>query len=58
MLNDLYELNVSAITGPEYAIYNITPNLGPLTGNTNCKIQGEGFKSTSTFYVRFKNENY
>jgi hypothetical protein len=55
MKNDLYELNVSAITGPEYAIYSITPNLGPLTGNTQCIINGEGFKSTSSFYVRFRN---
>lgn len=58
MKNDLFELNVSAITGPEYAIYGIEPNLGPLTGNTHCIIEGEGFKSTSAFYVRFRNENY
>ena len=43
---DLCQLNVSAITGPEYAIYDIKPKLGPYTGNTKCVIKGEGFKST------------
>jgi dynein heavy chain len=51
--NDMYQLNVSSITGPEYAIYSIEPKLGPLTGSTKCRIFGEGFKSTQTFYVRF-----
>lgn len=46
MLGDIYELNISKITGPEYAIYNIEPNLGPLTGKTKCTITGEGFKTT------------
>ena len=36
MLGDIHELNISQITGPEYAIYSIEPNLGPLTGKTAC----------------------
>lgn len=51
--NDVYQLSVGAITGPEYAVYKITPNMGPLSGNTKCIIEGEGFKSTSSFYVKF-----
>jgi dynein heavy chain len=51
--NDMLQLNVSSITGPEYAIYSIEPKLGPLTGGTECRIFGEGFKSAQTFYVRF-----
>lgn len=58
MKNDLFQLNISAITGPEYAIYSISPKLGPLTGNTPCTIRGEGFKSTSAFYVRFSSGSY
>lgn len=53
MKNDIYELNISTITGPEYAIYDINPKIGPLTGNTKCTLDGEGFKSTYNFYVRF-----
>ena len=56
LLEDIYSLNVSAITGPEYAIYDIEPKLGPLTGKTSCIIKGEGFKSTQTFYVQFGTE--
>lgn len=51
--NDMFQLNVGAITGPDYAIYDIEPKMGPLTGGTNCLIIGEGFKSTCTFYVKF-----
>lgn len=52
-LGDIYQVNISNITGPEYAIYRITPNLGPLTGKTNIVITGEGFKGLQTYNVRF-----
>lgn len=42
-LTDMWSLNVSTITGPPYAIFNITPNLGPLTGKTKVSIKGDGF---------------
>jgi dynein heavy chain len=42
-LSDIWSLNVSTITGPPYAIFGITPNLGPLTGKTKVTINGEGF---------------
>lgn len=52
-INDQFGLNISKITGPEYAIYNISPILGPLTGKTRCVIKGEGFKPNLNFQVRF-----
>lgn len=57
-MNDLYSLPVSEITGPEYAIYDIEPKLGPLTGQTKCIVTGEGFKSTYSFYCKFSSDNY
>ena len=55
--SDMFTLNISAITGPEYAVYSISPCMGPVTGNTKCLINGEGFKSTSSFYLRFIGSN-
>ena len=54
-LNDIYQINISSITGPDYAIYAILPNLGPLTGKTNCEIKGEGFKNLQSYYILVKN---
>ena len=45
-------MNVSTITGPPYAIFKLKPALGPLTGKTKIKIEGDGFKDTPIF-VRF-----
>jgi len=42
-LNDMWSLNVSTITGPPYAIFDMTPKLGPLTGKTKVQIIGDGF---------------
>lgn len=52
-LNDLWSLNVSTIVGPPYAITEIIPALGQLSGNTNVTIKGVGFKDTSNIQVRF-----
>ena len=41
--NDLHSLNVSKIVGPSYAITDIIPNLGQLSGNVNVTIKGVGF---------------
>jgi dynein heavy chain len=46
-LSDLWSLNVSTITGPPYAIFKLKPALGPLTGKTKIKIEGDGFKDTN-----------
>jgi dynein heavy chain len=53
-MNDVHELNISSITGPQYAIYDIEPKLGPYTGNTNCMITGEGFVPNRSYVVEFK----
>ena len=52
-VNDQFALNIGKITGPEYAIYGISPILGPLTGRTKCNIKGEGFRPGLNFQVRF-----
>jgi dynein heavy chain len=40
----MWVLPVGAITGPPYAIFDIKPSLGPLTGKTKVTIIGAGFK--------------
>ena len=54
--NDVFQLDIGKITGPDYAIYSIDPELGPLTGSTSCRVNGEGFRSAGNFYVRFQNQ--
>jgi hypothetical protein len=46
-LNDLYALNVSKIVGPLYAITDIVPNLGQLSGNVQVSIKGVGFTDSN-----------
>lgn len=41
--NDLHSLNVSKIVGPSYAITEIIPNLGQLSGNVPVVVKGVGF---------------
>lgn len=52
-MDDMWSLNVSTITGPPYAIFNIKPSLGPLTGKTKVSIKGEGFRHNQNITVRF-----
>lgn len=52
-LDDMWSLNVSTITGPPYAIFDIKPCLGPLTGKTNIVLLGEGFKQSTNIVVKF-----
>lgn len=52
-LNDIYTLNVSQIVGPPYAISEIVPNLGQLSGNTTVKLRGIGFIDTASINIRF-----
>ncbi len=42
-LSDLYNLDVSGIVGPPYAVSSIEPTSGPVTGNTLIIIQGINF---------------
>jgi len=46
-------LNVSTIVGPPYAIAEIIPKLGQLSGGTHILIRGIGFKETSSINIRF-----
>lgn len=46
-LNDLYSLNVSKITGPPYAVTEIVPALGQLSGNVPVILKGVGFKDAT-----------
>lgn len=52
-LQDMYQINVSTIIGPPYAIYKVKPKLGPLTGKTKITIEGDGFKDSQNIVVRF-----
>ena len=52
-LNDIWELNISSITGPDYSISKIEPSLGPITGGTNCEVYGEGFVTNKNYRVQF-----
>jgi dynein heavy chain len=52
-LNDIWELNISSVTGPEYAIYSIVPSLGPYTGGTMIEVTGEGFTPSRAYKVQF-----
>jgi dynein heavy chain len=45
--NDLHALNVSKIVGPLYAITEIVPNLGQLSGNVPVTIRGVGFTDSN-----------
>jgi dynein heavy chain len=42
-MNDMWMLPVGNITGPPYAITNIKPTVGPVTGKTKLSIFGAGF---------------
>jgi len=52
-LSDVHALNVSSIVGPPYAITEIIPNLGQLTGGNQVIVKGVGFKDTSEIKVKF-----
>ena len=45
--DDIHALNVSKIVGPSYAITDIVPHLGQLSGNVHVLIKGVGFKDAN-----------
>lgn len=50
----MWVLPVGVITGPPYAIADIKPSIGPLTGKTKVTITGAGFKEKyGSINVRF-----
>ena len=54
-LEDVYTLDVGNIVGPPYAITDMQPNTGPVTGNTDVVIYGIDFINTPNVIVRFGN---
>ena len=40
---DIWTIDVSAITGPPYALSSVVPSLGPISGSTRITLHGEGF---------------
>ena len=52
---DVYTLDVGNIVGPPYAVTDILPNMGPVTGGTEITIIGIDFINTQDVLVRFGN---
>lgn len=50
-LDDLYTLDVGRIVGPPYAILDIEPKIGPITGGTSVIIYGMDFINTPGLFV-------
>jgi dynein heavy chain len=46
-LDDIYALAVSKVVGPSYAITDVDPPLGQLSGNVPITIKGVGFKDSN-----------
>ena len=51
--NDIRTLDVAHVVGPPYAIMDIYPNLGAITGGTQVEIGGIDFVNTADVIVRF-----
>ena len=51
--NDIYLLDVGSVVGPPYAIMDLYPKLGPITGSTPIEITGIDFVNTADVVVRF-----
>jgi hypothetical protein len=52
-LDDLWVLNVAGVVGPPYAVMQVEPNTGPLTGGTPVILQGLRFIESPMINVRF-----
>ena len=52
-LDDLWALNVAGIVGPAYAVQSVSPNNGPITGNTPVSIRGIGFIESKSVQIKF-----
>ncbi|CAM9759277.1 unnamed protein product, partial [Choristocarpus tenellus] len=53
--SDGFTLDVGSIVGPPYAIMDLTPSNGAITGNTLLSIFGIDFINTEDIIVRFSN---
>ena len=52
---DLYTLDVGNIVGPPYAITDMSPQMGPITGGTEISVIGIDFINTTDVVIRFGN---
>ena len=50
-LDDVWQINVSSIVGPPYAILKVEPPLGPVTGGMFCLVRGVGWASTQGMVI-------
>ena len=53
--NEMYTLDVGTIVGPPYAITDIYPKFGPITGGIDVQITGIDFINTTDVVIRFGN---
>ena len=51
-LGDLHVLSVESVVGPPYAILDVEPKQGPITGSTTLIILGLDFVSTEATVIR------
>ncbi|CAL1157217.1 unnamed protein product [Cladocopium goreaui] len=57
-LDDCWQISVSSIVGPPYAVVKVEPALGPITGNQKVRIYGVGFLSVpGAVILRFTGVN-
>ena len=50
---DIFTLDVAHLVGPPYAIMDLYPQTGPITGSTALQITGIDFVNTKDVVVRF-----
>ncbi len=52
-LGDLHVLSVESVVGPPYAVLDVEPKQGPITGGTTLAIVGLDFVSTEATVIRW-----
>ena len=55
-LGDVFTLDVAHVVGPPYAIMDLHPSIGPVTGSTPLQITGIDFVNTKDVIVRFSSK--
>ena len=55
-LGDVFTLDVAHVVGPPYAVMDLYPQIGPLTGSTTLQVTGIDFINTKDVVVRFSSK--
>jgi len=55
-LEDIFTLDVAHVVGPPYAIMDLRPRTGPVTGATPIQLVGIDFSNTKDVVVRFSSK--